>query len=133
MKKILMICALCLTIATHAYAEGCAGGHGTVVVGNDGKSYCASKIVMNWWSANAWCVANGMKLIDTNKHCACTGNEKCNEAVSCPNFYKVGSNVWTATPNGSSNAYVVSLNSGNFIHGNLSRNYSGYFALCAQP
>ena len=130
MKKILMICALCLTIATHAYAEPCAGGHGTVVVGNDGKNYCKSKVTMNWWSAHAWCVANGMKLIDTNKNCACTGNEKCNELVSCPNFYQTGSGeCWTATPNGSTYAYLVSLSSGNFS--NLGhRSIYGLTALC---
>ena len=117
MKKILMICALCLTIATHAYAEPCAGGHGEVIVGNDGKSYCKSKVSMNWWSAHAWCAANGMALIDTNKHCTCTGHDNCNASVSCPNLYKVGSgDVWTATPNGSSGAFYVNLSSGNVLN-----------------
>ena len=129
MKKILMICALCLTIATHAYAEGCAGGHGTVVVGNDGKNYCKSKVTMNWWSAHAWCAANGMKLIDTNKNCACTGNEKCNEPVSCPNFYQVDFvHCWTATPQGSYYAYTINHSTGNF-GSSITRNLN-YSALC---
>ena len=128
MKKILMICALCLTIATHAYAEPCAGGHGDVIVGNDGKNYCKSKISMNWWSAHAWCAANGMKLIDPDRYCACTGNEKCNELVSCPNFYQADSrHSWTATPQGSSSAYFVNLSSGNFGY---SLRPVGYPALC---
>ncbi len=133
MKKILMICALCFTIATHAYADSCAGGHGEVIVGNDGKSYCKSKFSLNWWSANAWCVANGMNLIDTNKHCTCTGYDNCNASVSCPNFYKVGSSsVWTATPSSSSQAYYVNFSSGNISPNGLRCDYYGS-ALCAQP
>lgn len=129
MKKILMICALCLTIATHAYAEPCAGGHGDVIVGNDGKSYCKSKVPMNWWSAHAWCAANGMALIDTNKHCTCTGHDNCNASVSCPNLYKVGSgDAWTAIPYGSSTAYIVNLSSD--LINNSNRHYNGFYALC---
>ena len=137
MKKILMcICIFCMMGATPALAEPCANGHGVVVVGNDGKNYCRSKIAMNWWSAHAWCEAASMDLIETSKHCSCTGNEKCNEPVSCPNFYATddGATVWTATPGSDETAFVVNLSSGAITssHGSGTRTNAYYYALCFQ-
>ncbi len=134
MKKILlMVCVFGVMATTSVFAEPCANGHGVVVTGNDGKAYCRSKIVMNWWSAHAWCEAAGMDLIETSKHCSCTGNEKCNEPVSCPNFYATGDSnvVWTATPSSDASAFTVSLSSGDVNYANhLGGRYGDASALC---
>ena len=120
MKQLILLTAILLT-STVTLAEDttttetCANGAGTVITGAvSGRKYCKSNSGdMNWWNAYAWCDAMGRKLFD-RANCAC-GNTTADCAGSmCPELKGVSSGdwVWSATPNGTTRAYSVSLSSG---------------------
>ena len=115
---------------TSTVANACGG---ITVKGKSGKSYCLSKFTMNWYTAYAWCKDQSMDLIDLDTTCG-TNVGTCSELTLSSaeqtnitdNGGKVGT-VWTNTSNTSSNAYYVSLSSGNFNNDNR---YNHYYALC---
>ena len=104
MKKISFV--LCLLFCFCAHAEDCAGGAGTKKIGKDGVTpYCISKKGMNWWSAFAWCQANGMELFDMNKEC-----NKVTGTSVCPQKYgNDGFAGWTvnSTSQNSTKAFYI--------------------------
>jgi len=135
MKQLILLTAILLT-STVTLAEDttttetCANGAGTVITGAvTGHKYCRSNSSdMNWWNAYAWCDAMGRKLFD-RANCAC-GNTTADCAGSiCPELKGVSSGDWgwSATPNGTTRAYSVSLSSG-YI-GSYYR-YNDYYAIC---
>ena len=85
MKKILFTLAICTFFVNMAKAE-CWGNEAT---GQNGHTYCASKQDMNWYSAFAWCHAQGRHLVTMNELCdygdAVWGKNQSN----CMNF-KIG-------------------------------------------
>ncbi len=108
MRKILISTCVILMISVTANACG-----GITIKGNSGASYCLSKHEMNWYSAYAWCEAQGMKLIDLNS--------VCKSSTSCPelnlsseqkthiadNGIPLGKYMWTNTAVSRSNAFAV--------------------------
>ncbi len=133
MKKVLILICIILTIfnITSVHAESCAGGHGTIQTGINGKKYCASKNTLNWWSAHAWCrKAEGFSELLTMEDCDCTGYDECDTTLSCPNLKNIYES-WSGIPAGKDNAYYFSY--GAVKHpGPLGRyrNWGGYRALC---
>ena len=141
---ICFITAVCMTLmvsmsalADDTTTETCADGAGTVIEGavadaNGNKhKYCMSNNIMNWWNAVSWCDAQGRRLFSMDD-CAFSSTSG---TSGCPELKGIGGNqwIWTATPNGSSLAYIVTLSSG-YFHGNRTRNgYDigiNYYALC---
>ena len=105
---------ICLT-ALPSYSA-CTGGD--EAVGKNGKVYCVSKIGMNWWSAFAWCEAQGMKLGDLTDLCYVSDEEKWMGATSngaCPNIVNAYSGnvfTWTAVSLNTGSARVINPRSG---------------------
>ena len=62
--KLLTLAAITVGILsmTSAHAATCANGAGTVVTAKDGHEYCMSGRDYNWWSAYAWCEAQGRRM-----------------------------------------------------------------------
>ena len=85
--------------------------------------------IMNWWSAQNWCTAQGLKPADV----ASVGCSNVVEGSSCEksNFLDKAHEEWISycwlADNNSCSANVVG-----FERKNLSRNYrsSGHYALC---
>ena len=121
MKKILLVMALSMVLPSVALAA-CEGGE--EITGKNGQKYCVSNQTMNWWSAFAWCKANGLHLATLDEACN-------NQAWSsgCPNI-NVGINkwAWTAIASGDSAAYYVHLYNGG-VSTSTRTNNSGY-AFC---
>lgn len=117
MKKILIIILCCfISISAQSDNNSCAGGQGTIIKGINGKTYCRSKMVLNWWSANAWCdSAQGVsKLVNPNEDCDCTGFDGCDTTISCPNFKLSLHGVWAwtnSTPT-KNQAYAIDMGKG---------------------
>lgn len=65
MKKILFTLIICTFFVNVAKAE-CWGDE---VPGNNEHIYCVSKQKMNWYSAFAWCHAQGRHLVTMNELC----------------------------------------------------------------
>ena len=76
-----VIAAIAFNIA-QAQAATCEGGK--LVTGNNGHEYCQSKYQMNWWSAYAWCEAQGRHLASMYELCpdwdGSKGGDKCANA-----------------------------------------------------
>ena len=100
-KKLLLMCLVGLMSAIPTYAA-CNGG--TQVTGTSG-TFCKSNVKMNWWSAAAWCKANGRRLATMYEICPSWNgniNVVCSELKGQGNGY-----IWTATA--SSREYVFTL------------------------
>ena len=111
----------------------CAGGQGTVVKGVNGKTYCLSKVRMNWWSANAWCdSAKGVsQLVHPDEDCDCSGFEGCYEGVSCPNLKNdTAITVWTSVSSGQSGAFMIHMGNGEVTADTRDKSHTHYRALC---
>ncbi len=85
------------TVDAHTTASNasCANKNGTVC---NGETFCVSNNAMNWWSAMAWCKANGMQLASVESLCPATGKSGNGDEV-CQNLtgrLDVG-NLWTRT------------------------------------
>lgn len=138
MKKLLFLICLSITLITSlktiAYdtTTYCANGKGNSIKAPNGKIYCLSRIGMNWWSANAWCNAIGMTLINLTEDCECSG-DKCDQTADCSNLKGVADmtaphDIWTMSSFDFKNArYVYSIN-GSILH--ASKSHAGARALC---
>ena len=122
MKKIILFTILCLWMSTNGYASSCA--EGTEITGVNGHVYCKSNIVVNWYSALAWCDAHGRTLATMEQLCDIDETQKWDGNVGsgkCLNIKDLYSNgaVWTATvwPE-SHNSFIVTLSNGgvNAVH-----------------
>lgn len=125
MKKILLLTFTILMTSNIAWA--CGG------IALKGK-YCLSKHRMNWYSASAWCQAQGMNLVDVKEVCGsltstCTALQLSSEEKDMITAAggKVDS-VWTNTSKSDKNIYVMYLGSAN-LDGAWGRASSSY-ALC---
>ena len=101
---ILAIAAVAFNVA-QAHAESCEGG--TLQTGDNGHVFCQSNNSMNWWSAYAWCEAQGRHLATMYEISpiwdGSTGDGKCGLS-SFPN----GDYNWSATAAGTQYVYVCS-------------------------
>lgn len=135
MKNVLILlfilfCGYPVLSAEHS----CAGGQGIVIKGVNGQLYCASKVPMNWWSANAWCdSAEGVsRLVNPSQDCDCKGYDGCDTTVSCPNLISQSIvYAWTSAIISSDKAYKIHLPSGELERIYLTlRENSAASALC---
>ena len=98
MKKILLATVIALFTATPVMAA-CEGG-------TESNGFCISNIRLNWWSAAAWCKANGRRLVTMSEVCpdwdGNTGMQKCSWIAGSDS-----GEAWTATSGGSGSAFTV--------------------------
>ena len=129
-KKLFILTFIGLISATSAYSK-CEGG--TEITNTTGTTFCKSNVGMNWWSAAAWCKANGLQLATMYEMCP---NWDGNIGSSkCPELNGKGSGVvWSATASGSIYAFRVNLSNGNVHdqddHYIYRRDYDRYYAFC---
>jgi len=104
-KKLFILTLIGLISSASAYAA-CNGG--TEVTNTAGTTFCKSNVTMNWWSAAAWCKANGLQLATMYEMCpnwdGNTGSDKCPELNGKGRGY-----AWSATASGSESAFYVNL------------------------
>ena len=108
-KKIFLMCIIGLLSITSAYAK-CDGG--TEITNTAGTTFCRSDVgLSNWWSAYAWCRANGRTLATMYEMCPSwdgnTGGGKCPELSG-----KGGGSAWSATAYGEHYTFIVDLSNG---------------------
>ena len=129
MKKTILAILMAMMIATTAYArlEGCTSKNGGALFqGENGQSYCLSRISMNWWSAFSWCKGVGGELVTIDDACPGTGFDKCTNIAGKQT--KVLNHAWLASSYDSTAAYTVNAGTGYIDNGRPRRN-AGY-ALC---
>ena len=129
MKKILFV--LCIFSSVANAEISCEDAGGTLFKGNDGKTeYCLSYHGMNWWSANAWCQALGLELVNLQTECE---KKTISNSITghCPQLNKsmerIGGLSWTKNISASSRAMNIELGGGIIYTG--ARNEL-YHALC---
>ena len=122
-KKLFLMCIIGLMSVSSAYAK-CDGG--TEVTNTAGTTFCKSNVTMNWWSAAAWCKANGLHLATMYEMCPSwdgnTGSGK------CPELNGKDDAVWSATASDNDKAFLVLLSRGH-VDPPKGRHYD-YFAFC---
>jgi len=85
LQKLLTLSAVCLTLATGANAQTTCWG--TEYTGNNGHVYCASnQNAANWYSALAWCEAQGRRVPTINELCDYNGSIWGSNVTNCPNL-----------------------------------------------
>ena len=101
--KLLLACIIGLFSVTSAYAK-CDGG--TEITNTAGTTFCRSNVTMNWWSAYAWCRANGLRLATMYEICPSwdgnVGNGKCPELSDGD-----GGWAWSSTVRNVGSAFFV--------------------------
>ena len=106
MKKILFTLAICTFFVNMAKAE-CWGNEPT---GKNGHTYCASKQQMNWYSAFAWCHAQGRHLVTMNELCDSGTMVWGKNQIWCENFRFVDASklipCWSVNIDDDGKAYV---------------------------
>lgn len=131
MKKIVLLIVLSLLAATHGYAA-CA--EGTEITGKNGHVYCKSNVLMNWYTAFAWCDTQGRTLATMEQMCDIDETQRWDGTTGtgkCLNIIGTGDSdqkVWSAIPYGSAFAFFVHLSTAN-VNCNLNRT-NGHYALC---
>ena len=133
MKKTLLLSCLFLGLSVNLLAQEATQNTtcwGEKVKYNNDHTYCLSKQSMNWWSAFAWCKANGLHLATMYEMCPSWNGNK--GSGKCPelNGAGTGGDVWSSTAYDIDSAFVVSDGYvRNSTEGGFYRN-SGYFAFC---
>ena len=112
MKKIFLI--LFLLFSLNAYG---ACKKGVEVTGKNGHVYCASNVSMNWYTAFAWCDAQGRTLATMEQICDIDETQYWDGNIGegeCLNMVGLGSAqyVWSSTSYSSSHAFDVNLSNG---------------------
>lgn len=109
---ILAIVAVAFNIA-QARAESCEGG--TSFEGVNGHEYCRSSYKMNWWSAYAWCEAQGRHLASIYEICPDTGEGLNNKWDGIPGTDVCANMIgwrcescWSSTPYQTDKAFYIS-------------------------
>lgn len=125
MKKLILLTFGILMTSNMALACG-----GVTIKGKSGSSYCLSEQEMNWYSASAWCQAQGMDLIDAKAVCgslttcdelklSTAEKEKVVAVAKNSNKHVFG---WTKTSSSTSSAYLSFLTSGGELNTAASHN-----------
>ena len=96
----------------------------------NGRRFCISNQTMNWWSAMAWCKANGMQLVSDTSICPGTAY-----GARCANWRHIngtggsGLSVWTRVPQTTTTARAIFGLDANFTN----RDYTtGIYAACEE-
>jgi len=124
-----LIFSIALSYSANTNAATCANGYGIEVKGNSSGTYCRSRRYLNWWSANAWCDAVGMKLVSMEE-CIYRDESKCDKSFNCPNLNITSENVivWTSTFTFLEKIDSINLNTGKVQTGGINTNHG--VALC---
>lgn len=129
MKKILLLACAGVLCFSQVNAANCEAG--TEVTGKNGHVYCQSNKYMNWWSAGAWCEAQGRHLATMEEMCPDTGKGLNNAwdgstgTGKCANLIGVGDGyAWSSLASGSSKVFHVLLDNGS-VDNNRNRSGSG--------
>ena len=106
-KNIFILSFIFVLYSATSLQAACNGG--TEIKNTAGTTFCQSNVTMNWWTASAWCKANGMSLATMYDACPSwdgnIGSGKCPEMVASGCYY-----VWTATARLDTNAYFLYQN-----------------------
>ncbi len=111
--KLLTLAAITVGILsmTSAHAATCANGAGTVVTAKDVHEYCMSGRDYNWWSAYAWCEAQGRRMPSIYELCpdwdGSMGSGKCSNTTSEFQDY-----LWVTTAYRNNHAFRVTGSGG---------------------
>ncbi len=137
MKKYLLLTIITSLLISTAWADTakrCQGG--TLIEGVNKYEYCKSNVTMNWWSAFAWCKAQGRELFSITD-CAMdsAATEYSPGEGICHNLAGKGTDadwVWISLARDNSYAYFVGLSLGAIEYDY--RSYTGHhgylYALC---
>ena len=110
MRKILVFICLFSLFSTNLFAE-CWG---TEKKGRNGNTFCVSnQNVANWYSAFAWCDAQGRRLATINEVCDAEGVIFGGNSTGCQGnlrgeVIQAGQSGWTASAIDASSAYKAS-------------------------
>ena len=112
MKWLLILLSLLYVFSAYASCEG-----GTEITGKNGHVYCASNVLMNWYTAFAWCDAQGRTLVTMEQICDIDETQYWDGNIGegeCLNMVGLGSAqyVWSSTSYSSSHAFDVNLSNG---------------------
>ena len=107
--KLLTLAAIVAGVlaVSSVHAATCANGAGTVVTAKDGHEYCMSGRDYNWWSAYAWCEAQGRHMPSMYELCpgwdgSMGWNNQCSNTTSEFQDY-----LWTSTAYKDNHAFRV--------------------------
>lgn len=127
MKKILLLTIAILMTSNLALA--CGG----IIIKN---KYCLSKHTMNWYSASAWCQAQGMNLVDVKEECQSLSychalklsSAEQEQVIAAGGKVNMG---WTNTSSTNIIVYSIVLSSGTVTASAYRNNhYTDRYALC---
>ncbi len=114
MKKLLVAMIFTMMMSNMGNAEDCINGTPlTAPLNGSTHEYCYSGIDLNWWSAQAWCEANGRTLASIYDICP-NWNGSSGSARACGYTDSSFGTIffWTSTAVGTSEAVMVVLNDG---------------------
>ena len=132
-KKYIALMILGLMMTTQVQAS-CNGGtlvtsrktidSGCTATTCNEKTFCVSQNAMNWWSAMAWCKANGLQLASVES--LCPGVQLGTDA--CPNWKGLVGNSWTRSVCNGDGTWIASFRGGGTSCEGM-RHASDYFGL----
>ena len=131
MKKIVFILGLFFVCVSSVYAV-CDGG--TEITGKNGHVYCKSNVNMNWYTAFAWCDAQGRTLATMEQMCDIDetqrwdGNVGTSVCLCLVGATAQDSCSWSALPYSPTHAFSVYVSTANVSSGH--RTLVPYYALC---
>ena len=116
-KKLFLMCIIGLMSVASAYAK-CDGGTEITIPSG---TFCMGKNAMNWWTAAAWCQANGRHLATMYEVCPSWNGQS--GFQGCPGLSGSSDKyyAWTATAYNSGGAFSVRLSDGH-VAADYSRN-----------
>ncbi|MBQ3696161.1 MAG: hypothetical protein II938_04270 [Alphaproteobacteria bacterium] len=139
MKKLFVLIGLTLAMSSTSAYAGCTGGT-TFNTTINSLTLCKSTASMNWWSAFAWCKANGMHLAtfqDAFGDATLAYNSNCTLSINSNMYNMSGINgyPWLALPgddNSGETAFAVcGVSTGGWHRVNKYSRTTARPALCA--
>ena len=130
-KSVLLFAGACLLCSSLAHAT-CTGGTEYMGKVNTTQRLCMSSAssasFMNWWSAFAWCNANGMHLATWMEMC----RMKSDESLNC--YHRLANAAYPAglaDPVGTTLRAYIEVNGSYTYYKTADRVWTGSKALCA--
>lgn len=128
-RKGIVLCMVSCLFSLNAYGV-CK--EGTEVTGKNGHVYCMSNVIMNWYTAFAWCDTQGRTLATMEQICDIDETERWDGNTGegkCLNMVGAGLSrwAWSSIPSGSTSAFLVTLSTGNVTSSIRSNTYN---AIC---
>ncbi len=113
-RKGIVLCMVACLFSLNAYGV-CK--EGTEITGKNGHVYCMSNVLMNWYTAFAWCDTQGRTLATMEQMCDIDETERWDGNTGegkCLNMVGAGLSrwAWSSIPCGSTYAFYVYLSPG---------------------